>query len=170
MSGLLRTLFFIGDLVLLNLAIILSLKIMNGSWAINTSSSIYLLIFSNLSWVYLITISSPYNVNKGWSISRLIRSQLAFLFVHLLVVTSLIFFFKLNYSIIQIVLIYSFFVPFFLGFKIITYYLRKVFTPEVLSKNYILIGRNAISNEVRKYYLLDPTLGYRFKGYLDLNG
>jgi putative colanic acid biosynthesis UDP-glucose lipid carrier transferase len=170
MSGLIKAIFFIGDLILLNISVIFAFEITTGSWVVITSNSIYLLIFSNLSWIYLITISSPYDLNKGWSMSRLIRSQLAFILVHLLVVASLIFFFKLDYSVTQIGLIYILFVPFFFGSKIIAYYFRKVFTPEVLHKNYVLIGRNTISNEVRRYYLLNAPLGYRFKGYLELDG
>jgi exopolysaccharide biosynthesis polyprenyl glycosylphosphotransferase len=46
--------------------------------------------------------------------------------------------------------------------------MRKFFAAEVLTKNYALIGRNDISKEIRKYYLLNPQLGYKFKGYFDL--
>jgi putative colanic acid biosynthesis UDP-glucose lipid carrier transferase len=168
MPGLIRVLFILGDLILLNFSLAISLKLTNHSWAAGSSNTIYLLIFSNLSWIYLVIMSTPYNLNKGWSMARLIRGQIAFILVHLLVVASLIFFFKRDYSALQIGLIYLLFVPFSFGSKILIYYLKKVFAPEVLSKNYILIGQSAMAKEIRKYYLLNPQLKYKFKGYLDI--
>ncbi len=170
MSGLVRTVFIIGDLILLNVSILLSYKFKNDTWAITTSDAIYLLVFSNLSWIYLNLVSSPYQVSKGWRMSRLIKSQLAFLFVHLLVVASLVFFFKRNYTFLQLALIYLFFVPSFFAWKIMIFYFRNVFTQQVPIKNYILLGRNPISNEIRKNYLLHPELGYSFKGYFEFEG
>jgi putative colanic acid biosynthesis UDP-glucose lipid carrier transferase len=113
-------------------------------------------------------MSTPYNLNKGWSMLRLIRGQVAFILVHLLVVASLIFFFKRNYSAIQIGLIYLLFVPFSFSSKILIYYFKKIFSPEVLSKNYILIGQSTMAREIRKYYLLNPQLKYKFQGYLNI--
>lgn len=111
-------------------------------------------------------VSSPYNVNKGWSVTKIMNSQLAFIFIHLLVVASLIFFFRRHYSVWEITVIYLLFVPLFFVGKVATYYLRKVFTPELDSKNFAILGRNEISSGVRRYYLTNPQLGYRFKGYL----
>lgn len=132
-----------------------------------TADKVYLLIFSNLAWLFLVLVSNPYNVTKGWSASKMIKSQMAFIFIHLLIVASLIFFFKKNYSVLQIILIYGLFITLFFSWKVITYYFRKVFTAEVLTKNFILIEKNDASKEIRKYYLSNPQLGYRFFGYFD---
>jgi exopolysaccharide biosynthesis polyprenyl glycosylphosphotransferase len=40
---------------------------------------------------------------------------------------------------------------------------------DVLVKNYVLIGKNDISKEIRRYYLLNPQLGFKFKGYFDID-
>lgn len=163
MSNLLKILFFVGDVFFLNASIFLSFGIAPSTMA----DRVYLFIFSNLSWLFLVLVSSPYNFNKGWSISKLFKSQVAFIFIHLLVVGSLIFFFHRQYSAIQISLIYVLFVPLFFLWKIVTYYLRKVATPELDEKNYVIVGRNDLSAELRKYYLTNHELGYRFKGYLN---
>jgi putative colanic acid biosynthesis UDP-glucose lipid carrier transferase len=165
----LRTLFFIGDLFFLNVSVLISSLMMSS----DVTDRTYLLVFSNLAWLFLVMVSSPYGIHKGWSVAKIMNSQFAFIFIHLLVVASLIFFFRRQYSVWEIGAIYLFFVPlFFLG-KIATYYLRKIFTSELTQKNFIVIGRNEISTGVRRYYLSNPQLGYRFRGYmsdLELSG
>lgn len=165
MSVFIRLLFFLGDLLLLNIAVVLSFMI--GSEVEQLSDKVYLFIFSNLSWIYLSLVSNPYNLDKAWILSKAIKMQLAFLFIHLIVVASLIFFLKRSYSVYQVGFIYLFFIPLFFVWKIATYYLRKFFVTELNTKNFVLVGRNIISNDVRKYYLLNPDLGYRFVGYID---
>jgi putative colanic acid biosynthesis UDP-glucose lipid carrier transferase len=167
MSALLKILFFIGDSLFLNASILLSFTFSVGSSSSN-SDKVYLLVFSNLAWLFLILVSNPYSLNKGWSVSKTIKSQLAFVFIHLLVVASLIFFFDRRYSLTQIGMIYGIFVPLFFSWKIIVYYFRKVFTSELLIRNYIILGKNDVSYGIRKHYLLNPQLGYRFGQYFDL--
>ncbi|MBI1770279.1 MAG: exopolysaccharide biosynthesis polyprenyl glycosylphosphotransferase [Bacteroidetes bacterium] len=135
----------------------------------NASNKVYLFIFSNLAWLFLTMVSNPYNLSKGWSVSKVIKSQLAFIFIHLLVVAALIFFLKRSYSTLQIGLMYLIFVTMFFSWKMVIYYMRKILTPAVSFKNYILVGNNSISKEIRKYYLLNPQLGYKFKGYFSID-
>lgn len=166
MSGFIKVLFFIGDLLFLNLSIYLSFYLY-GTEASSFEGKIYLLIFSNLAWLFLVLVSNPYNLNKSWSLSKIIKSQFIFIFIHLLVIASLVFFFKKAYDLFQISLVYILFLPFFFSWKVISYYFRKIFTPEILFRNYIIIGRNEISAEIRKYYLRNPELGYRFLTYFE---
>jgi len=166
MSGFSKVLFFIGDLLFLNVSIYFSFYLIGVSDS-SFVDKVYLLIFSNLAWFFLVMVSNPYNVNKGWSVSKILRSQLAFIVIHLLVVASLIFFLKRHYSVFQISLIYILFVPLFFSWKIISYYFIKILTPEVPFKNYVLIGKNKTSAEIRKYYMRNPELRYRFLNYFE---
>lgn len=152
----------------LNASILFSFLVKRGDALLtDTGDKVYLLIFSNLAWLFLVMVSNPYNVTKGWSASKMVKSQMAFIFIHLLIVASLIFFFKRSYSVLQITVIYGLFITLFFTWKVITYYFRKVFTAEVLTKNFILIGKNTASREIRKYYLSNPQLGYKFLGYFE---
>lgn len=170
MQGSLRFLFIIGDFVLLNLSILLSFYFTGGSfWLGGLSSDTYLYLFSNLAWLFLVLVSTPYAVNKGWTLSKVLKSQLAFVFIHLVVVAYLVFFFKQNYTVFQISLIYLLFIPSFFGYRVFTYYLRKVFTSETLAKNYMIIGNNELGNEIRKFFSANPDIGYRFQGYFDFD-
>lgn len=172
MQSLVKMIFLLGDLIFLNLCIVFSFIVSGESENGTYSNEAYLLIFSNLAWFFLVLVSNPYSINKSWSVSKIIRSQFVFIFIHLLVIASLVFFFHREYSLLHISLIYILFIPLFFSWKILSYYLRKVFTPETPFKNYIIIGKNETSAELRKYYMLNPELGYRFLTYFenDLDG
>lgn len=170
MTGTLKILFFIGDLILLNFSILLSLKLVSPDWIISVNAgSIYLLVFSNLSWLFLVTVSTPYNVTKGMTISKVARSQGAFLFLHLLVVASLILLFKQHYNFQVIIFLYTFFIGGLFMFRLIAFYLRKIFVNEDFNRNYIIIGRNQLSEDIRKFYLVNREEGYKFVRYFDVD-
>jgi len=164
-----QLLFFIGDLILLNVSIALS-YIVFGSFVFEAelSNSIYLFIFSNLAWLFLALVSSPYNFTRTTGILRAFKSQLSFIFVHILVVASLIFFFKKSYALYQIGLIYFLFIPFFFLWKMLALYLFNLLTSRKLEqKNIIILGKGDQAREIRKYFLMNWKLNYRFLGYID---
>jgi len=170
MSYFYKIFFFIVDLLLLNASILLASYIHNNSfWATDKIGIIYLLIYSNLAWFFLVLVSNPYSIKKSWTVSKIIKNQVAFIFIHVLVVASLIFFFNRNYTLAQIALIYGLFTPVFFLYRVMAYYFRKVVNKEPKHRNFILIGRNSLSEGVRKFYLLNQDLHYNFKGYLDLD-
>lgn len=172
MTFLLKIVFFIGDLVFLNLAILLSFYFTDPNLTADGNlSKIYLILFSNLGWLFLVLVSNPYSINKGWSLSKILRSQLSFVFIHLLIVASLTIFLKKSYTSFQLVSVYLIFVPIFFGWKILVTYFRKLLIKDVELKKYLLIGRNKLSEEIRKHYLINHEEGYRFQGYftLDIN-
>lgn len=167
MTILLRIIFFVGDLLLLNLSIFISIWLFRGDASTGLWNNVYLVVFSNLAWLFLVMVSNPYNVNKSWTLSRIFKSQVAFLFIHLMVVASLILLFKQHYTPFQVFLIYLVFLPLFFIFRIMSFYFRKVFTDELPIKNYALIGRNELASEIRKFFMMNPESGYKFQGYLD---
>jgi undecaprenyl-phosphate galactose phosphotransferase/putative colanic acid biosynthesis UDP-glucose lipid carrier transferase len=162
MSGLAKPLFFVVDLLLLNLSITLAFSLKPAS----STDWIYLLIYSNLAWLFLSLVSNPYGITKTWTLSQIIKSQLVFLFIHLCVITSLVFFFKRTYSLWQIGLLYATFVPLYFIFRLLIFYIRKIKTDDVL-RNYLIIGKNEIADEIRKYYSLNPHERFRFVGQID---
>jgi putative colanic acid biosynthesis UDP-glucose lipid carrier transferase len=169
MQSLVKLLFLIGDLIFLNLSILFSFIVTDEQRDL-VSDQVYLLIFSNLTWFFLVLVSNPYNINKGWSVSKILRSQFVFIFIHLLVIASLIFFLKRHYSLYQVTVIYLFFIPLFFSWKIISFYFRKILSPDLPYKNYILVGKNKVSMGIRKYYLQNLELRYKFLKYFESEG
>jgi len=164
MPTLLRFLFFIGDLLFLNLSIALSYSFFNVEiMGTQRTNSVYLFIFSNLTWLFLIVVSNPYIYSRSWGIPKIIRSQLSFIFIHLLVVASLIFFFKKDYAPSQILTMYLIFIPTFFLWKLLILFLTNLLTnKDIDTRNVIIIGHGDLAKEVRRYFLIHPELKYRF--------
>ena len=168
MSVFLKALFIVCDLLFLNLSIFFSFYLIDEIFWINERADyVYLVIYSNLAWIFLIMVSAPYSATKGWTLSKILKSQIAFIFIHLLVVASLISFLNRTYSFSKIGLIYAIFIPLFFFFRLMVFYLRRIFLAEIEIKNYILVGRNNLSFEIRKFFLMNPDEGYKFLGYFD---
>lgn len=164
MPGLVKVLFFFADLIFLNSAIYISYLL----WAspADNVNELYLIIYSSIAWLFLVLISNPYSVTKNWSLSRIAKSQFVFLLIHILVVASLVVFFKKSYSFAQIATIYLFFIPVFFLWKVGIFYVRKI-KARVVTRNYLVVGRNELAFDLRKYFLMNPEEGFRFAGYID---
>ncbi len=168
MSYFFKIVFFVSDFLLLNLSILSAFYFYDSSfWFTDKIGIIYLLIYSNLSWLFLVLVSAPYSVKKTWTISKTIKNHVAFIFIHLLVIASLVFFFNKYYSALQIALIYCFFTPIFFLYRVAVFYFRKIMHNKPIYRSFILIGRNELAFEVRKFYLVNSDMHYRFKGYID---
>lgn len=163
-----KYLFFIGDVLLLNLAIVSSLYLFTDRSLSETHAApAYLLVYSNLTWLFLVLISAPYSVTKGWAPSKILKNQVIFIVAHLLVIASLIMLFNKEYTFKEVVGIYALFIPAYFAYRVSIFYLRHVFTRDIEYRNYILVGRNELATEVRKFYSMNPDMRYRFCGYLN---
>jgi putative colanic acid biosynthesis UDP-glucose lipid carrier transferase len=164
MPLLVRVFFFIADLLFLNLAIYISYL---AHFSIeDDANKIYLIIYSSLAWLFLVLVSSPYNVTKSWTLSKIAKSQFVFLFIHLLVVASLVIFFRRSYTLFQIGTIYLVFIPIFFISKIAIFYIKRIQASTIV-RNYIIVGKNDLSFQIRKYFLVNPQEGFKFLGYFD---
>lgn len=171
MSTTLRIFFSISDLVFLNLAIYISYFILGiiieGEQVINFT---YLILFSNLGFVFLILVSNPYGFSRRIGFPRFIKSQLSFLFIHLLIVASLIFFFKKNYTVSQLLIMYVLFMVAFFLWKLFILYWVNVFTAKTVKKtNFITVGDASLAQDVRRHFLKNPELKHRFLQFFESN-
>jgi hypothetical protein len=168
MSALTRLIFFVVDILLLNISIAISFSFSaSSSTEIFGQDAIYFFVYSNVTWIYLVLVASPYNPTKSWSLSRVLRNQTSFLFIHLLVSLYLIAFFERHLDILQLALLYIAFALSFFLYRIIFYFVRKLYVKEPTYRFFVIIGRNEIALQTRKYYLLNSELGYRFVTYVD---
>jgi exopolysaccharide biosynthesis polyprenyl glycosylphosphotransferase len=166
MSYTTKIILFLADICFLNLAFY-------GSFASPTDSAayislIYLIVYSNLAWMFLVLVANPYAVTKSWTVSRVTKSQLIFIFIHLLVVASLVIFFEKSYSAGRILMVYVIFTFFFLSSRLIVFYVRRILTKEVV-RQCLIIGDNELAKEVRRYFLMNPADGYRFVENIDFD-
>lgn len=168
MRHLFRTIFTIGDVLLLNFSVWLAIRI-TGS-GIQSSSNIYLFIFSNLTWLFLIAVARPYSFSRNWDTPETLKNQLIFILTHLLVVASLIFFYGKNYSMIQVMSIYLIFTPVFFLWKLVALYAKRIVSdPRDYVKNVLIVGPEALEKDIQKFFTANSEWRYRFVGLIDLN-
>lgn len=164
MGALQRLMFFTADLILLNLCVWLSYVLTGGDvWGIDRTDSVYLIIFSNLTWLFLVVVANPYNVSRNWGLMKIVKSQFSFIAIHLLVMASLIFLLQKHYSPGQIALMYVLFVSSFFLWKFLMWYGSSLWAERGKTiRRYILVGDANLAREVRRYFLVHEDLGYRF--------
>jgi len=159
MSSFARILFLIGDVLFLNLSMIPSCYFLGH---MPKAHIVYFFIFSNLTWLFLIAVASPYSFSKNWDGAKTIKNQFIFIFIHLLVVTSLIFFYDRQYTPIQILLVYVFFTPLFYSSKFFASFLFHRLGQTKNSKNILLVSKPNLLSDVKKYLTDQPDWKYNF--------
>lgn len=166
-----KVIFFLLDTCLLNLTMVSVFYFYDPDfWNDHRSEFLYLDIFTNISWLFLVLVSSPYSLTKGWSVSMILKHQAAFLFILLLVIFSLVVFFQKQYQIILIALFYLLFSVIYFTYRLGFFYLRKFFVPDLPFKGFVLVGGKDLTQEIRQFYLRNPQLRYRFIAQLDFDG
>lgn len=166
MASLIRFGFMVSDLLLLNLSIWYSYAAFHYEiWGPEKLNSVYLFIFSNLTWLFLVIVSNPYSVSRTWGLGKVAKSQLSFLVIHLLVVAFLILLFRKSYRPEQIGAMYALFAFSFLVLRMLALYSTTLFgARKVDVKRFIIVGERELAREVRRYFLVHADLGYRFQG------
>lgn len=166
-----KIIFFFLDTFLLNLSMISAFYFFDpGIWYQHRTELIYLLIYSNISWLFLVLVSSPYSLTKGWSVTNILKHQAAFLFIHLLIIFSLVLFFQKQYQVFPVVFFYLVFAIVFFAYRIGYYYFRKFFIPDLPYRGFVLVGEADHARELRRYYLRNHQLNYRFIAHLESDG
>lgn len=166
MSLFIKVLLVIGDIIIINLSLLFSYRWVDNYADVN-HNYLYLSIFSNLSWLFIVLISTPYETTKGWAVSRIIKSQFSFVAIHIFIVSALMIFLHRNYEIEQIIVLYLCLIPSFFLFRLGTFFVRKLFVKTPLRTRYVIIGQDELAQSIRKYHLLNPDLGYEFVRYFD---
>lgn len=167
MGTLQRIAFFLADLTLLNFSLWLSYAWTGGDvWGADRADSVYLIIFSNLTWLFLTVVANPYAVSRNWGMKKILRSQLGYVLVHLLVVAGLIALLGKHYRPGQLVILYAVFVISFILWKWLMLFGSSLWLERDKSvRRYILVGDAALAREVRRYFRVHTDLGYRFCGF-----
>lgn len=165
MSFLTKILILLGDVLLLNLSILLAFIIAGSADGTNV---VYLIIFSNLTWLFLISVANPYSFSRTWDRPKTIKNQFIFISTHLLVVVSLIFFYDREYTFTQILTIYCLFIPAFYGSKLFTlYFIQRVGVQARNVKNILIISQPDLMPDARQFLADRTDWRYNFLGFVD---
>lgn len=153
MSFLTRLFFILIDIIFLNISIALAFYINGNAPKVHI---IYFVVFSNLTWLFLIALASPYSFSGYWDRPKTIKNQFIFISTHLLVVASLIFFYNREYTLIQVILVYCFFTPVFYSSKFLASFLMRRLAQPQNTKSILMISQPQMQVHARQY-LVDQT-------------
>jgi Undecaprenyl-phosphate glucose phosphotransferase len=163
---------FLGDLLILNFSFVLGYFIrfgkIEGVWLV---PYLYLLIFVNIAWGIVAAVTDPYQIARTARVAKIIRSHLAIIILHLLLVTAFFVFQKAYfYSRLQLVLTYSFFIGIMLIWRVGFIYLLRIYRIRGFNRrNVVVVGFGELTRELQKFFRLHPEHGYKFLGYFDNN-
>lgn len=168
LSGNLRLIFLLGDLVILNVAAMLA-WIPFPTYPFLSRELFILLVCVNVVWVALAILFNPYKFPRVSRFAKIIRGHFVFFFIHFLTVAGTLF--LLNKEVTgssHLWLTFAISVVLLLAWRIIYFYFNKFFVNKNLNaKNVVIVGFGDLAWEMRKFFRLHPEFGYRFLGYFD---
>jgi putative colanic acid biosysnthesis UDP-glucose lipid carrier transferase len=169
LSFYLRLIFLLGDLVILNLAIVVSTILSPVSDQLLSKHFLFLITIFNLLWLLLSFFISPYKFSRVSRFAKILRIHFTLVITHFLSVISALFILDITYVSIKtltIALGISLVLLFF--WRVFYFYLNKVVINKSLNfKNVVIVGFGDLAWEMRKFFRLHPEYGYRFLGYFD---
>lgn len=141
-------LFAAGDLILLNASIAASFRLGNPDG--DAESAVYLYIFSNLVWLFLMLVIHPYRPTVSGVAGIIIKSQFSFLFTHALMVLSLVMFSDKVFAPLQLIFLYGIFVPLTFIWRWLYHAIQRRMIAGVETIGYILVGEGELAEDIRK--------------------
>jgi len=149
----------LSDIIFLNASIAFAFYISGNA---PKAHIIYFIAFSNLTWLFLIILSSPYSFSRNWDRPKTIKNQFIFISTHLLVVASLIFFYNREYTLIQVMLVYCFFTPVFYSSKFLASFFMQRFDQPHNTKSILMISQPQMQRHARQYLIDQTDWKYKF--------
>ena len=165
-----KLLFVVWDLVLLNVAIVVSFWLRHGFFVIIDLKEVQTIsLISNLFWVFILLNKDAYRIIRVERIETILFRMIKQLIIH----TSLIAIFVtvLKFNDISRIRLFYFYVVFF-----ILLFISRIFSMKLLKriraigynfKNVIIIGANDAGKNISNILSKDLTFGYRILGFFD---
>jgi len=168
----LKFIYYVGDLVALNLGLFLAsgIKFANG---IEYHATQYpeLFIAFNAIWLLLVTLSKAYETSRIERVSTKVYQTLGLIAFHGLLIAGLWVSTKAYfYSREFLLLTYAFFSGSMLIWRTTLLYALRIYRKSGLNhRNVIVYGFGDIASELVSFFRAHPEYGYQFKGYFDDN-
>jgi len=169
-SQYLSPLLFLGDLIILNASFLLGYYIkFKELGSVIEFPYLYLIFFINIAWCLVAAVTYIYRIARISRVSKIIRTHLAIIILHLLLVTAFFVFQKAYfYSRLHLFYTYAIFIGFMLVWRVSFIYLLRIYRIKGYNRrNVIVIGYGELTNELQKFFRLHPEHGYRYLGYFD---
>lgn len=163
-----RLLYLLGDLFLLNFAFLL-MHALRFEGAALSGKYLLLLAYFNFTWVFIALFLGNYQVSRLDSYSQTVRKMLQSILWHFFTVTAIFVFVKTIYfSRLHLGLTYISFTFLVLTWRIAAIYFNRVYHRRGYNlARIVMVGYNDLSITLANYLKQHPELGYRFMGFFD---
>ncbi len=158
--------FAVGDLLLLNGTLWFSGGARWELTLVNDSNELYLAIFTNIQWFYLLLLTRPYRISRtpGWKAH--VQGQVSFVIMELIVILSLIMFFDKSYSGSSIAIFIMLFVLISAAWRVLfNYAMGSARTSRSKHISYVIVGHGELAQDIRRNFRFHPEYEHKFMGY-----
>lgn len=166
-SNFIKNLHFAGDLLVLNMAYVLTCLLSYGSFF---SDQLFFFILINFVWLFSIIMLRPYEISRLIQIIRVLRIQFNLLGLHLLITVATCFFasdmgipeksFIINFYL----LLFGISLPSKVGFVL---FIRRYRSLGYNDRKIAIVGYGKLSKELGNFLQQHPEYGYQLVGYFD---
>lgn len=169
LSFYLQLIFLLGDLAILNSAVIIVDLLLPPSENLIRKELILFLAIVNSLWLILALIISPYKFSRVSRFVKVLRVHFSFIVTYFLAVVSTLSIFNVaQMDITRLAAIFGVAVVLLFCWRVLYFYLNRIFINKKLNaKNVVIVGFGDLAWEMRKFFRLHPEYGYRFLGYFD---
>lgn len=164
--------FLLWDLVLLNVAIILSFLLRYDSFdRIDLKEVRTISLISNLLWIILLLYKDSYRIIRIERVETILMRMVRHISVHISMIALLVTVLKFEQiSHLRMLYFYLIFFVFLFLFRVIFMKLLKYIRTEGYNfKNVVIVGANDAGQNIAKILAKDLTFGYRILGFFDDN-
>ena len=169
-SKFLHPLYLLGDLVLLNVAFLISYYLQFSNLDLFIFNPyFFLLIFFNIVWIFVSVLLDNHEKNRMATDSAIAKKIIKGLVLHLAAIATILLFVKATYF-SRLLLIYSYalFGTFVFTWRIAFIYTLRAYRKKGYNfRTYIIVGFTEQGQNLNKLFAKHPEFGYRFLGYFD---
>jgi putative colanic acid biosynthesis UDP-glucose lipid carrier transferase len=168
LSSYLRLAFLIGDLLILNLSVVVASIYFPLTEEFSTTKLIYQLALFNGFWLMLSFLINPYKFSRVSPFFKIIRIHFSFILTYFMCIISALFLYKSNVEVSHIAALIGLTTGLLLFWRLFFIYLNKLLINRKLNfKNVVIVGYGDLAFDMRNFFRFHPEHGYRFLGYFD---
>lgn len=158
-----------GDLLGLNISLLSTFIVFHESISEFDESHRIIFLLSNLAWISISLISKVYQISRISKYSQIIQDILRTLIIHLLIISTALYFFDYHFTLRSHFLYFYFFcLVLIIGWRGVYLYTIRLYRKYGYNyRNVAIIGYGELAEDIRKFVRLHPEYGFRFLGFFD---
>ena len=162
---------FIGDILLLNIAFLISREIRFGEEIVFNDQYRVLLIMFNLLWGIVAFGLRIYDIGRVTSLEKVVINLFKSIFLHAILIAAMIFSLKgYYYSRLYMLIMYIVFPVLLFGWRMLAIYLLERYRESGYNyRKVVIVGGGSVGAQVHDFFESNREHGYHFHGFFEDN-